>query len=380
MNNDGYRKERLDFKRFTLSLQKKIWLVLLLCIVGAGIGALSYQVVRALHMPVEYEATSKLYIQFNADETGQVYQYYNGYTWNELLDSEPIMECIMGYLIGYDQDEVRAATSADILSDIRLLTVTIKGSNEKFVREVQSAVENGLTIYATLSPELRSVATIRTIAPDRVYWTDYTFRSALLGGIIFGIITFFVFCILYIMDDGIYVQTDIEKRFEYKSLGTMCKNQKGLQPYLKELRANLYHVLEEKRSLVFIDTDEHAPLRAQDFERILNWQEGGALDGVSDAVGELVWHVKEEDEDEDLFQNDEIKEWTIVPLNSQNISDNECELIRNAGGVVILVPFGQQAAPRKLERVLSLMKTQDINVYGLVISEADEEYLNRYYS
>lgn len=380
MNNDGYRKERLDFKRFALSLQKKIWLVLLLMIVGGGIGALSYQVVRALNMPVEYEAKSKLYITFNADENGNVYQYYNGYTWNELLDSEPIMECIMGYLIGYDMEEVREATSAEILSDIRLLTVTVRGSNEKFVREVQNAVENGLTIFATLNSELRSITTIRTIAPDRVYWTDKTFSSAILGGIIFGIITLLVFCMLYIMDDGIYVLTDIEKRYDVKTLGTMTKNQKGLQPYLQELRANIYHVLGEKRTLVFVDTEEHAPLRAQDLERILNWQEGGALDGISDSVGELVWHVKEEDEDEDLFKNEEIKEWSIIPINSQNLTDKECELARKSGGVIILVPFGQQAAPRKLERVLSLMKTQDVEVFGLIISEADEEYLNRYYS
>jgi len=380
MNNDGYRKERLDFKRFTLFLQKRIWLIILICIIGGGIGALSYQVLKALHMPVEYEATSKLYITFNADENGTVYQYYNGYTWNELLDSEPIMECIMGNLIGYNAEEVRAATTADILSDIRLLTVTVKGGNEKFVREVQSAVETGLTMYAQLSSELRSITTIRTIAPDRIYWTDRTLSSAILGAVIFGFIAIFFFCMLFIMDDGIYVQTDIEKRFDEKTLGIMTKNQKGLQPYLQELSANIYHVLSGNRTFIFIDTDEHAQLRAQDFEKILNWQEGGALDGVSDSMGELVWHVKEENEDDDLLEDEEIKEWTIIPMNSQNLSEKECELIRKMGGVVVLVPFGTQAAPRKLERVLSLMKTQDINVYGIVISEANEEYLNRYYS
>ena len=37
-------------------------------------------------------------------------------------------------------------------------------------------------------------------------------------------------------------------------------------------------------------------------------------------------------------------------------------------------------ASRKTERVLSLLKNQDCNILGAIISEADEEYLNRYFA
>ena len=160
----------------------------------------------------------------------------------------------------------------------------------------------------------------------------------------------------------------------------MPARQKGLQPYLQELKANICYALQEQKVLMFIDLDDHSELRAQDLEKILNWEEAGALGGLEKVSGELVWHVKEEDEDEDLFTVKEEKEWTIIPLNQEGISNEVCEKIRSIGKVMLMVPFGNSSASRKLERIISLMKNQGIEIFGIVISEADENYLNRYYS
>lgn len=380
MNNKDYRKEGLDLKRFGLYLQKRIWIIILLTLLGVGIGALTYQLVRSLKMPIQYDATSKLYISFATDESGEVYQAYNGYTWNELLDSDPIMECIMQYLPGYNSATVREATTASIISDIRLLTVNVSGNNEKFVREVQTAVENGLTVYASTVPEIRSISTIRSITPERVYWEDNTTTAAIAGGVVLGIISLIAYLFGYVLNETICVQSDLEKRFPINALGIMTRNQKGLQPYNQELKANLLYTLGDNKTLVFIDIDDHAELRALDLEKILNWQEGGQLGGEDEVGGELVWHVREENDDDDWFVDVSDREWKICPINEGSITDKECNMIREVGGVVILVPFSVNNASRKMERVLSLLKNQDCNVYGAIIAEADEEYLNRYYS
>ena len=378
MNNKGFRNEGLDFKRLGLFFQKRIWVVLLVALIGGGLGALSYQVVKSLKMPVEYEATSKMYIKFNVDDNGEVYQYYNGYTWNELLDSDPIMTCIMGYLPGYTKEEVIEATSADILSDIRLLTVTVGGENEKSVREIQNAVQNGLAGYATLSNEIQSITTIRTLAPKRIYWVDKTTTSLIVGAVIFGIAAFLIFLYMFISDDAIYVQSDLEKRYTYRALGVMPRSQKGLLPYLKELKTNIIYLLEGGRKLILIDVDNHADLRAADMEKILNWNEAGVLDGLENVTGELVWHVREESDD--LFEDEEEKEWNIAAVNEDSVSEADCEMMRELGGVMVMVPFGSSSAPRKLERILTFLENQDVNIYGIIITEADEAYLGGYYS
>lgn len=380
MNKADYRKEGLDLKRFGMYLQKRIWIIILLTMLGVGIGAITYQLVRSLSMPVEYSATSKLYISFAADETGEVYQAYNGYTWNELLDADPIMECIMQYLPGYNSATVREATTAEIISDIRLLTVTVKGNNEKVVREIQSAVQNGLTVYASTVPEIRSISTIRSISPERVYWEDNTTAAAIAGGVFLGVVSLIAYLFGYVLNETICVQSDLEKRFPIKALGIMTRNQKGLQPYNQELKANLLYTLGDNKTLVFIDIDDHAELRAMDLEKLLNWQEGGQLGSGMEVGGELVWHVREENDDDEWFTDESEREWKICPINQASITENECKLIRETGGVIILVPFSVNNASRKMERVLTLLKNQNCNVYGAVIAEADEEYLNRYYS
>ena len=378
--NEDYKNRGMDLKRFTLYFQKKIWIILLLILVGGMIGAISYRMIRTMKMPVEYESVSKLYITFNQDENGDVYQYYNGYTWNELLDTDPILIAIMNHLTGYEEEEVKDAASAEILSDIRLLTITVKGDSEKMVREIQAAVEEGLADYADQSEELRKIVTIRSDMPKRIYWSDDTTKALIAGAVLFGLVSFFVFGFMYVLDDGVYVQADVERRYPYKALGIMTRNQKGLQPFVRELKADLLYVMGDSRDMLLLDIDNHGELRQADMDKLLNWEEGETLGGDKDIGGELVWHVRKEDEDEedeDILP--EPKEWKITVFNESDMGEEQCAAIRKNGGVILLIPFGNDVS-RKTERMMSFLKNQDCNVYGIIVTEADEEYLNRYFA
>ncbi len=143
MMSEEYLNRGMDLKRLLLYFQRKIWIIIMLIILGATFGGVTYQIIRGMKMPVEYMTVSKLYISFGVDESGEVYQHYNGYTWNDLMDCDPILDLIMEELPGYEKEEVREATSAEILSDIRLLTVKVIGGSEKFVREIRDASEVG---------------------------------------------------------------------------------------------------------------------------------------------------------------------------------------------------------------------------------------------
>ena len=126
-----YADAGMDMKKYMLCLIKKIPLVLAAAALGAFLGALVYILVRTVpESEREYRAFSKIYLDFAADETGEVYQEYNGYTWNDLMVTDPIMNLTMENLpADYSREEVTAATEATILSDLRLLTVTITTHN-----------------------------------------------------------------------------------------------------------------------------------------------------------------------------------------------------------------------------------------------------------
>ena len=372
--NQDYDKQSMDLKRLFLRMQGKIWLLIMLIVLGAVIGGVGYQIARATRMPITSEAVSKLYISFAADENGDVYQYYNGYTWNELLDTDPIMEKIEDNLSDdYTAQEVIEATKAEILSDIRLLTVTVQGADEKTVREIQSAVESGLMDYSKESEELKRIEVIRSMEPERVYWDDKTVTAGVLSAVAFAIVGIFVLTIFYVMDDAVYVQADVEKRYKTRALGMMMKSQKGLQPYARELIANITYVLGEQREFVLIDMDGHADVRTMELERWLNAGENEFIGGDGE-MGGLTWTLPKpegETEREDA--------WKAVPFNESVITAEDCAKIRSLKGAILLLPYGTDVS-KKTERVLNLLKNQDCDVIGMIITQADEDFLNSYYN
>lgn len=373
--NDEYLNRGMDLKRLVMYFQRKIWIILLIAAVGAAIGGISYQIIRSVRMPVEYTAVSKLYIRFGYDESGEVYQYYNGYTWNDLLDTDPIMDLVMKNLPGYEREAVQAATKAEILSDIRLLTITVSGGNEKFVREIRDAVEDGLIEYARESEELQQIRVIRSDAPQRIYWDNRTTAACVTGAVILGLIAFFICAFHYALDDAVYIQADVEKKYGQRPLGIMAESQKGLQPYTRELKANIHYLLAEHKQFAILDMANHAEMRQMELERMLNWEEAGTLGGDERIENELVWHVREEDEDEEPLPG----EWEIISFDENIMAEEQCRRIREIGGVIILLPFGEDAS-RKTQRILELLKNQDCKVLGMIIAQADEEFLNRYYA
>lgn len=373
--NEEYLNRGMDLKRLALYLQKKVWLVIMLAILGAVCGGIIYQVVRSVKMPVEYKSVSKLYISFGSDENGEVYQYYNGYTWNDLLDADPILDIVMSVLPGYERDEVREATTAEILSDIRLLTVTVRGDNEKFVREIRNAVESGLREYAKESEELVQIEVIRSGAPERVYWDDRTTAACVTGAVILGILALLGVGFGYALDESVYVQEDVEKKYGCKALGILTRNQKGLQPYARELKANLHYLLGEKKTFAVLDMDNHGDTRKLELERLLGREDTDGFGGSIPVIKEeFSWNIPDE---EDLKEPE--SEWEILSFNENVLGEEECEKIREAGGVILLLPFGTDAG-RRTSRILSLLKNQDCQVLGMIIAQADEEFLNRYFA
>lgn len=374
MMSEEYRKRGMDLKRLYLCLQGRIWLLVMLAVTGAVLGGVTYQVVRAMRMPVTYAGVSKLYISFGVDESGEVYQYYNGYTWNDLLDTNPVLDKIMKYIPdGYSREDVIGATRAEILSDIRLLTITVEGSTEKFVREIQKAVEEGLVEYARASEELKRIEVIRTDEPVHVFWDDRTMTACVAGGVIFAVAACIVLAFIYVLDESVYVQSDLEKKYPYKILGIMPRKQKGLQPYARELQANFSYLLGNRKKFAAIDVGDHCDVRGMELELVLNAEENEFVGGDGEAGG-LTWTLPK-----DPNQKRTGEEWEVHPFNQSTLSQKELERIRELGGAVLLLPFGEDMS-RKTARVLGLLKNQDCQVLGMVISQADEDFLNRYYN
>ena len=99
MRERSYADEGMDVKKYMLCLLGRLPLLLAAAVCGALLGALIYTIVRTVpESEREYQAFAKVYLDFAADETGEVYQAYTGYTWNDLMAADPIMDLTLAGL------------------------------------------------------------------------------------------------------------------------------------------------------------------------------------------------------------------------------------------------------------------------------------------
>ena len=221
MREIRYADEGMDMKKLMLCFFSKIWLVLLAAAAGAVLGGVIYTVSHIVsEAEREYRAMSKVYLDFAADETGDVYQAYNGYTWNDLMATDPILDVTMGYLPeNYTREEVIAATKAEILSDLRLLTITVTTHDRDRCSAILKATGQSLTERGNTAKEFKQIEVIQTTEVKPVV-ADSRMVQAVLVGLAAAVVLMLLGLMLrYILDDRILVASDLKKVTELPFIG-----------------------------------------------------------------------------------------------------------------------------------------------------------------
>ncbi len=224
----------MDLKRLFLVTIRKGYLVLLAALTGALIGCACYLMVHVVYAPErEYEAISKLYIDFEERSTGEAYQYYNGYTWDDLMKTDPILDVTMELLpASYDREQVAASIRADILTDIRLLTITVRTHDPQQTKEILAATQRSLANFAVQMRELEAITVFRTTEPKLVVFELQTGRVAAVCAVLCGIFAIFLLLLYYAMDDSIYLPIDVTLRYGLPVLGFRGYKEQDLEDNL----------------------------------------------------------------------------------------------------------------------------------------------------
>lgn len=318
----------MDLKRLGLLGLRKIWIVLLAALTGALAGCACYLIVHVVYAPArEYEAVGKLYIDFAEKSTGEAYQYYNGYTWDDLMKTDPILKYTMTLLPeSYQENAVRDAVTAEILTDIRLLTITVRTHDPLQTKEILDATEQSLVHFATTIRELEQITVYRTTEPEAVIFNLQTGRVAAVCAVLCALVALLVLFLYYAMDDAIYLPEDICQRYGLPVLGVL-----GWQE--EELRTNLDYRYQNKKVALFVmeETTEKLPNVEAEIEI------------VSLADGTQVY-----------------------------------EKLRRFEKVLIQVPCGRKNG-KQLGLLLEQLKIQNCPADAVILSDADEKLLNQYY-
>ena len=214
--NRKYMDEKISLRKIWLIFVTKIWVVILCGVIGAGVCSGIYTLRRQSTQGTQYAAVSKLYLVFGRDDSGNVYQEYNGYTWNDLMVTEPIIKYTEAELknagMPLDRDMIRRYTKAEILSDIRLLTVTVTAPDKKTADTLLKATDTALEKFGADSSELESVKTIEEDGAQLKVSDSHTAGAAGLGAAAAVILSLLVMWIIFVVSDRVYLPEDVRRR------------------------------------------------------------------------------------------------------------------------------------------------------------------------
>ncbi len=212
MQEIKYADAGMDMKKLGLCFIRKSWMLFAAAVIGAALGGVIYTIARTVpESEREYQAVSKIYLDFAADETGEAYQAYNGYTWNDLMVTDPILDVTMEYLpTDYTREEVAASTTAEILSDLRLLTLTITTHDEERCNAIMEASEKSLIKQGETAKEFKSITVIRSEQAKLVTADSRTAQAVLIGLAAMTVLTLFGMMFYYVLDDRILIAGDLK--------------------------------------------------------------------------------------------------------------------------------------------------------------------------
>lgn len=345
---NGYMQRSMNWKKIWLLYWERAWIVIALSVFTAMFAAGCYRVVTAFNGEGQfYRVSSDYYITFNFDEYENSVDYYNAYTWDNILRNDPIVDvALLNLPEDYTKDEIKASITGEMLGDYRILTVHSTHKDPERAQVIADAYVISMELFAD---KIEMLDTIELWSKEEcmpVEEADLTANAAVLGALIGLVLALIIWSIHCILDDSIYLESDFTERFEVPFLGMMTK--KGSDLCKQELKDNLSYLLKEENGyqLVFapmnISTEKYTETEKQ---KIL---------------------LKE------------IKELCSSVEGTLSLQGEDLEILRQSSGAILMLPWGSKNG-NIVEKTIAFMDKQDCKLAGAVLYDADDKFMRRYY-
>lgn len=218
-------RQGIDSKALLVTFIRKLPQLLLLAVAGAVFGS-GLHLLLTLYASREavYVQETEYYIDF-ADGRLEAKDYYNDYTWNDVIATDLILGRMLEELgPDYDRDTVKQMLRADILSDVRYLTITVSGKDESRVYAVNNAFGNAIAVFGQSMEEFDSIQKIEDSGIEKEHLNWFVWRTALLGMVVFVGVGIFWIALTFLAGDRFYTKTDVMKYLELPAVGLLYQN------------------------------------------------------------------------------------------------------------------------------------------------------------
>lgn len=326
----------MDSKAFLLCLLKRLPYMLIIGLTGAIIGSGLYLLIASYRnrVPV-YSQVTEYYIDF-AEGRYEARDYYNAYTWNDVMTIDEIMDVTMQTLgAAYDKNTVMDMITADILSDVRYLTITVKGEDASMVEAVSAATQVSLAAFGGSKDEFDSIALVKDEGVKPVKNPMFTWRAAFLGFLIAECCAVFVFCVRFGLGESFYSKEQLRQRLGLPVLGIWYAG-----------------------------------------ERTDCMQENMTRAALETLAGEDVAFINVTDKD---YAGDFLGQYEQSARGVLRARTAGYTQVRESEQAVLVIPFGVPCSHRAEDIVCELQR-RGCRIAGVLLTEADRRWVRAYYA
>lgn len=202
--------------------------LLLLAAAGAILGSgLHLAVAQSKAQDACYVSETEYYIEF-AEGRYEMRDHYNAFTWNDVLGTELVLGKMMELLgSGYDANHVKSMLRAEMLSDVRYLTIFVSGQDPAEVEVVKDAVGAALEALGARMSEFDAIYKIEDLEIVQEKISFFGWRAAFLGAAVAACAGAFVTAFRFCMGSVFYTKGDIAVRLGIPACGMTFRGADG---------------------------------------------------------------------------------------------------------------------------------------------------------
>lgn len=375
---DLFMQEKFDNRRFFLLNLNKIWQMAVGAVVGACLFAFLYYLkTDLLQGEPLYRARTLYEITFDREQEGNIHDYYNDYTWNDILDSDRIAGSAAAKLGNVSKEEIAAATTIPTMSDIRFIWVYVDMETREQADRVMEAVGESLREFALTTDGFSEIAVWDVKETVQVREDTLIGRMTVAGAVIGGLAACFAIALANTMDDSVYTQRDVEEKFGIIPAGVIMRTERKQPEFFeKELADNLQKLLGEKLVMNGINkTGKIGFLCADPVCGVFDGREQEYLKEL------LAGYFPKADivEVSAGFTQQPEKSGGVCPVNGKEEAvSGGYQALRELDAFILLVPYGMKNGTA-LELAWKDLTLQECLPDAVVIVGADDRFYRRYY-
>ncbi len=222
-------------------LLDRFWIILL-----AGIaGGLVFVAATLLFITPQYESTTKMYVlskQDNNTITSSDMQTSLSLTkdYAELIKSRTVTESVISKLdLDLTHEELLNKMTIDSATDTRILSISVKDKDPYVACEIANSVRDVAANHIKKVMDINAVNVVEQANIPEEKCSPSIAKNGVVGVLLGIIISVAIILIVYISNDTIKTQEDVERYLQLSVLGTIPMDEKARKTKKKKQKRNM---------------------------------------------------------------------------------------------------------------------------------------------